>query len=83
MAWEWHMIEEEKALRALRKVVDGTAKKLKNPGLDETEAEQLMELARHWVSKVFPDKLQAYDAIYKPRLENIYYKENNIRHERR
>ena len=77
MAWEWHMIEEEKALRALRKVVDGTARKLKDPGLGEDEAVKLMDLARHWVNKVFPDKLQAYDAIYKPRLENIYYKEKN------
>ena len=82
MAWEWHMIEEEKALRALRKMVDGTARKLREPGLDQEEAARLMEMARHWVSKVFPDKLHAYDVIYKPRLEGIYYKESKISHER-
>ncbi|MGA2191776.1 MAG: hypothetical protein ABSG42_00145 [Nitrospirota bacterium] len=76
MAWEWHMIEEEKALRALRKVVDVTAKKLRENDLDEFEALRLMEMTRHWVSKVFPEKLQAYDAIYKPRLESIYYRQN-------
>ena len=73
MAWEWHMVEEEKALRALRKVVDSTARRLKEPGTSEVEAIRLMELTRHWVHKIFPDKMQAYDIIYKPRLEKIYY----------
>jgi hypothetical protein len=79
MAWEWKMIEEEKALRALRKVVDGSAKKLRAPGIDETEATRVLELTRVWVSKVFPDKLPAYDAIYKPKLEKIYSKSGGAR----
>jgi hypothetical protein len=74
MAWEWHMIEEEKALRALKKMVEGAAIKLKEPALSELEAVRLMEITRTWVSKVFPEKLRAYDAVYKPRLENIYYR---------
>ncbi len=67
------MIEEEKALRALRKMVEGTAIKLKEPSLNELEAVRLMEITRTWVSKVFPERLPAYDAVYKPRLEHIYY----------
>lgn len=67
------MIEEEKALRALRKMVEGTAIKLKEPTLSELEAVRLMEITRIWVSKVFPERLPAYDAVYKPRLEHIYY----------
>jgi len=82
MGWEWHLIEEEKAMRALRKVVDTTLVRLKAPGLDEMEAIRLMEQTRHWVIKVFPDKLRAYDIIYKPRFENIYYGDKS-RHERR
>ncbi len=74
MVWEWHMIEEEKAMRALRKVVEGTAHKLREECADETEAARIVEMARHWVSKVFPDRLTAFDSIYKPRLENIYSK---------
>jgi hypothetical protein len=72
-SWEWHMIEEEKALRALRKVVDGAARKLKDEDLDELAAIRLMDLTRNWVMKVFPDKMAAYDIIYKPRLEKIFY----------
>lgn len=67
------MIEEEKALRALRKVVDATAKRLGEPGITAAESERLMDMTREWVSKVFPDKLQAYDLIYKPRFENIIH----------
>ncbi len=74
MGWEWHMIEEEKALRALRKVVDATGRKLGDPDMDELEAIKVMQMTRDWVSKVFPDKLQAYDLIYKNRFENIFYK---------
>jgi hypothetical protein len=74
MGWEWHMIEEEKALRALRKVVDSTARRLGDPDIDEVDAIKVMQQTREWVSKVFPDKLQAYDMIYKNRFEGIYYK---------
>ncbi len=72
-SWEWNMIEEEKALRALRKVVDGAARRLRDEDLDELAAIRLMDMTRIWVSKVFPDKMQAYDIIYKPRLEKIVY----------
>jgi len=77
MGWEWHMIEEEKALRALRKVVDTTARKLGDTEIEELEALRVMQMTREWVSKVFPDKLQAYDLIYKNRFESIYYKGKN------
>jgi hypothetical protein len=77
MSWEWHMIEEEKALRALRKVVDATARRLGDQDIDEMEAIKVMHMTRDWVSKVFPDKLQAYDLIYKNRFESIYYKGKN------
>ncbi|MBI5191277.1 MAG: hypothetical protein HZA22_11490 [Nitrospirae bacterium] len=73
MGWEWHMVEEEKALRALRKVMDATARRLGEPGTTAAEAARLMDMTRSWVSKVFPDKLQVYDLIYKPRFENIIH----------
>jgi len=73
MGWEWHIIEEEKAIRAFRKVIESAGNRLKDPAVDEVEAIRVMQLARHWVERVFPDKLQAYDAIYKPRFEHIYY----------
>ena len=73
MGWEWRMIEEEKALRALRKMVEVTSMRLKEPGIEEAEAENLMKYTREWVVKVFPDRLQAYDSIYKTKFEHIYY----------
>jgi hypothetical protein len=69
---EWQVIEEEKALRALRKMVDNTSKKLGEPGLDEEASRMLMSTAKQWVLKVFPDKEDAYDLIYGPRFEKIY-----------
>jgi len=73
LGWEWHMLEEERAMRALRKVMDRTSKRLGSSDLDEDEAVRVMELTRSWVLKVFPDKVQAYDSIYKPKFEHIYY----------
>jgi len=57
----------------LRKVMDRTSGRLKRPELNEVEAIRVMELTRSWVAKVFPDKVQAYDSIYKPKFEHIYY----------
>ena len=74
MIWEWHMIEEEKAMRALRKVVEGTAAKLRDAEMDEVEAARIVALTRNWVFKVFPERLGAFDSIYRPRLESIYRK---------
>ncbi|HEX9859991.1 MAG TPA: hypothetical protein VGB23_02220 [Nitrospirota bacterium] len=71
MAWEWQMLEEERALRALRKVVDITARKLSDPETTDEDAWALIDSTREWVLKVFPDKEQAYDTIYKPRFEKI------------
>lgn len=82
MAWEWHMLEEERALRALKKVVDTTARRLGNPGVTEEEAEMLITNTRQWVLKVFPDKEQAYDTIYKPRFEKILFARKGV-YERR
>lgn len=73
MAWEWQMLEEERALRALRKVMDITARKLTDPQTPEEDVERLLTSTREWVLKVFPDKEHAYDSIYKPRFERILY----------
>jgi len=70
--WEWHMVEEEKALRALRKVVDNTALVLAQGNLDRDEADSLMDRTREWVLKVFPDKEDTYELIYRPRFEKVY-----------
>lgn len=73
MSWEWHVVEEEKALRALRKVVDATSRRLMDPSTGEEEAARLVVKTREWVLKVFPDKEEAYDTIYKPRFERMLY----------
>ncbi len=71
MSWDWNVAEEEKALKALRKVVDATSRRLMDPSTGEEEAMRLVRLTREWVLKVFPDKEEAYDTIYKPRFERM------------
>jgi len=71
MSWEWHAVEEEKALRALRKVIDCTSRRILDPVTGDEEALRLLRKTREWVLKVFPDKEEAYDLIYKPRFERM------------
>jgi len=79
--WEWRIIEEEKALRALRKVVDNTCRTLAEEDLDRLAADRLMYCTRAWVLKVFPDKEEAYDMIYRPRFERIYHEKRDMANE--
>jgi hypothetical protein len=73
MSWEWHAVEEEKALRALRKVIDCTSRKILDPATADEETMRALRQTREWVLKVFPDKEEAYDLIYKPRFERMLY----------
>lgn len=63
--------EENKKMRMLRLIVDATALRLRQGDLTIAEALALMSETKTAVLKLFPDKEDVYDLIYKSRFERI------------
>ncbi|MFQ5604510.1 MAG: hypothetical protein ACE5HS_14670 [bacterium] len=63
--------EERKKMRRLRVIVDLTAAVLYQGNLTTAEATELVEATRKSVLRLFPDKAETFDLIYKPRFERI------------
>ncbi len=63
--------EEEKRMRALKFIVDLTQAKLMQSELTLHEAFELTEETKEWVLRLFPDKGNIYDLIYRPRFFRI------------
>lgn len=63
--------EEERKLRHLRCLVDVTAFVIGRGDVTVLEACSLMRLARRYALKLFPDKAEVFDLIYRPRFARI------------
>ena len=63
--------EEEKKLRYLRFLVDLTVVILMQGNLSIAESLNLIKRTKQCVLKLFPDKEDTYNLIYKPRFERI------------
>ena len=64
-------LPEQVKLRRLRRLVDTTAALLRQANLTLGEALRLAELARAEALRLFPDKAETYDLIYRPRFERL------------
>lgn len=63
--------EEQHKIRLLRTVVDLTAAILRQGNLTLPEAIELISATKKGVLRLFPDKEDVYDLIYRPRFERI------------
>lgn len=74
---EKELAEEQRKLNRLRFVVDYTAAMLQSGQLSIFEKLQLTRATRSFVLKLFPDKEETYDLIYKPRFDRLINEELN------
>lgn len=63
--------DENRRMRYLRFLVDLTVAQLHDETISIFEAIQLMHSTKKMVLKLFPDKEETYDLIYKRRFERI------------
>ena len=71
--------EEEHRLRRLRLLVDVTAQVLaEDQSLTFCEALRLIDAARTASTRLFPDKVQTFDLVIRPRLERIVHERFQI-----
>ena len=73
-----HIISEEGKMRALRRMVDDCARRLKEEELSADDAQALIESVRKKVLGLFPGKEEQFELIYRSRFERIL-KEKNIK----
>ena len=64
------MTEEEK-IKALKKLVDQTAKDIQSGDLSEEKARELVANTRMEAEKLIPDDMDKYDMIYGARFERL------------
>jgi hypothetical protein len=64
-------LPEPARLRRLRRLVDTTSALLRQTDLTLGEALRLTELVRVEALRLFPDKADTYDLIYRPRFERL------------
>ena len=65
------LLEEEKRLRRLRRIMDFTAALLWQANLTLSEAQKLVADARERALELFPDKGETFDLIYGSRFRRI------------
>jgi hypothetical protein len=63
--------EEQRKMRLLKTLIDLTTAVLYQSNLSVFEAIQLIHNTKKAVLKLFPDKEETYNLIYKPRFERI------------
>ena len=66
-----HIISEEGKMRALRRMVDDCARRLKQEELTDAKAHELIESVRKKVLGLFPGKEEQFELIYRSRFERI------------
>jgi len=66
-----HIISEEGKMRALRRMVDDCARRLKEEELSAEEAQMVIESVRKKVLGLFPGKEEQFELIYRSRFERI------------
>ena len=65
------LVEEEQRMRQLRMLVTVTTAVIQNRPLSRREAEQAVEELRKQAMKLFPDKGEVFDLIYRPRFHRL------------
>jgi hypothetical protein len=65
------ILEEERRVRKLTRLVDFTAALLRQSDLALTDAQKLIAFSRERALELFPDKGQTFDLIYGPRFRRI------------
>ena len=65
------LAEEHRKMRMLKMIVDLASAVLHQGNLTTPEAVELMKATKKGVLKLFPDKEDVFDLIYKPRFERI------------
>jgi len=63
--------EERQKLRYLRVIVDLTTQLLYQANMSAAEMLELVEATKRQILRLFPDKEETYNLIYKPRFERI------------
>ena len=61
------IVDEERRMENLRRIVDFTTYLLSTVPLPEAEAQSLIESCRRKAMELFPDKAEVFDLIYPPR----------------
>jgi hypothetical protein len=63
--------EEQRRLRRLRFLTDTAAAAVRTRSLSRAEADAVVEVLRAQVLRLFPDKGETFDLIYRPRFRRL------------
>ncbi|MBI3015134.1 MAG: hypothetical protein HYY65_08775 [Candidatus Tectomicrobia bacterium] len=63
--------EEERRVRRLQRLIDLTGSLILQPSISYEEAVALADLAKREALLLFPEKEEAFDLIYRPRLNRL------------
>jgi len=71
MATKTEIIAENRKVRRLQIVVDLVMSVLYQADVSVEEASELVAATRQFALRLFPDKEQTYDLIYRPRFQRV------------
>ena len=71
MPTEAEILEEARKVRRLQRVVDLVMNAIGQTDMPVEEAAQLVAATRQYALRLFPDKEQTYDLIYRPRFQRL------------
>ncbi len=71
MATQVEILEENRKVRRLQLVIDLVTNVLRQSEITVEEASELVATTRRFALRLFPDKEQTYDLIYKPRFQRL------------
>ena len=68
---EAEILEENRQVRRLQRVVDLVMNVIGQTDMPVEEAAELVAATRQYALRLFPDKEQTYDLIYRPRFQRL------------
>ena len=71
MPTEAEILEENRQVRRLQRVVDLVMNVIGQTDMPVEEAAELVATTRQYALRLFPDKEQTYDLIYQPRFQRL------------
>jgi len=71
MPTEAEILEEARQVRRLQRVVDLVMNVIGQTDMPVEEAAELVAATRQYALRLFPDKEQTYDLIYRPRFQRL------------
>ena len=71
MPTEAEILEENRKVRRLQRVVDLVMNVIGQTDMPVEEAAELVAATRRYALRLFPDKEQTYDLIYQPRFQRL------------